>query len=586
MNILGYSGLNGSIKFRKEHYVGLTEQEYRMCQGLDSAACITIDGKIIAAAEEERFNGEKYTCDFPINAIEFCLKEAGLSIHEIDHVCHGFDYAPHHNIFTLNDNSKLYYDYVLNPGIQIGLWKTYFPEYPIQQKFISINHHLAHAATAYYPSGFDSALILVADGIGEIHSLSLFLAKDSEIHLLKNYNLLSSLGVLYSQVTAHLGFWVNSDEYKVMGLAPYGDSDRYRALFDKIIEYREQGTIFIDKFKLNVTDIDRQTGRAFRQWLTMNCFPQRNPDEPITQEHKDLAASLQKALEQSLLHILSYWKKKLNVKNLCMAGGVALNCSANGTIFRKDIFTDMYIQPAASDAGTAIGAAIVQGYRKGQNLSGMSRFELPFLGSDFGEEASKQAIKKHSNKISFKLLSPEALIQEAAVWITNRKVIAWMQDRMEFGPRALGNRSILADPTDPSMRDRINALVKKREAFRPFAPSVKLEAAHEYFNIPYMHEFPHMLYTVPVKKQYQTSLPAITHVDGSARIQTVNKKYAEKYWYLLDAIEKKSGIPIILNTSFNIKGQAIVRTPEEAINTLIATNIDALFMGNYLITVR
>ena len=550
-----------------------------------AAACIFINGEVIAAAEEERFNGEKYTCDFPIKAIEFCLREANLSIEELDYICHGFDYSSYKELLSISRSGVDFYNEVLSPEIQIKLWQKHYPIFPVKKKFININHHLSHAATAFYPSGFDSALILVADGIGESHSVSLFEGSRSGITLINNYGILCSLGVLYSQITAHLGFLVNSDEYKVMGLAPYGDSARYKHIFDDIIDYKDKGEISINKFALNITDIERQTGRGFRNWLSKNLCSPRLENESITQQHKDIAAALQQALQKCLFHILIYWKNKINASNLCMAGGVALNCVANGEIFKKNIFDNMYVQPAASDAGTAIGAAMVQSNKIGYRPKSTEALP-PYYGPCLDELSCEQAINKYKNQIKYKKFSESDLIKEAAYWITNRKVIAWMQGRMEFGPRALGNRSILADPTDSNMRNRINALVKKRESFRPFAPSVKLESVHKYFDVPYLHELPHMLYTVPVKEEYKNILPAITHIDGSARVQTVNRNYARKYWSLIDEVEKTSGIPIILNTSFNVKGQPIVCTAIEAIKTLLDTNIDALFMGNYLITLR
>jgi len=460
MKIIGYSGLHGSLQFRKANYTQMTEQEYRMCQGLDSAACILIDGKIIAAAEEERFNGEKYTCNFPINAINYCLQEADLAIHDVDFICHGFDYKKYEKIFSITDSSRLYYEEVLSPDAQLRLWKQYFPDFPIHDRFIATDHHLAHAASAYYPSGFDSALILVADGIGEIHSISLYEALKGNIFLLKNYNLYSSLGVLYSQITHHLGFWVNSDEYKVMGLAPYGDAKRYKALFDEIIDYRDDGLIYIGKFKFNDTEFDRQTGRSFRHWLASKSFPERQPDEEITQEHKDLSAGLQYALERSLDHILSYWQKKTATKNLCLAGGVMLNCTANGVIYKKSSFDNIYVQSAANDAGTSIGAAIIQSQQKGIPIQ-LTHQELPYYGPGFNNNDFENALKEFEDRIQFQYLADDQLYREAAKWIADQKVIAWMQDRMEFGPRALGNRSILADPTNPNMRNHINKLVKK-----------------------------------------------------------------------------------------------------------------------------
>lgn len=586
MNILGYSGLHNSIAFRREHFPDLTEQEYRMCQGLDSAACIFVNGKLIAAAEEERFNGDKYTCDFPINAINFCLEAAKLNIHDIDFICHGFDYKKIEDAFSYDATSQLLYKNILSAEAQHNIWISNYPTFPIASKFLPISHHLAHAASAFYPSDFKETLILVCDGIGEKDSISLYLGKDNQILPLQHYNYYSSLGILYSQITVHLGFLVNSDEYKVMGLAPYGDPNRYLPFFKEIVECQTNGEIYIKGFKHNKTRMDKLTGRGFRLWLTNHVLPERKPNEPVLQEHKDLAAALQKILEISISHLLNFWQTKTGSKNLCIAGGVALNCSMNGLLLQQKKFSNIFIPPAASDAGTAIGAALVKIYSEKNFLQYPLKEEPSSYGPACNSEDCELALKFYEDLIIYRKLDKEELLQKAATYLATGKIIAWVQGRMEFGPRALGNRSILADPRSPSMRDRINALVKKRESFRPFAPAVKEEQAHTYFEIPDEVTLPHMLFVVPVKESFRSNLPAITHIDGSARVQTVNRKHASLFWALLNAFEEISGIPILLNTSFNIKGQPIVRTATEAISTLLTTKIDALFLENYIVEIK
>lgn len=586
MNILGYSGLHNSLAFREKNLEGLTSQEYRMCQGLDSAACVIVDGEIIAAAEEERFTGEKFTCDFPINAITYCLQAANLSIDDIDRVCHGFDYSAYEKMYALKPLSMKFYQEVLSPEAQMQHFKPYFPSFPVRDKFVPVSHHIAHAASTFYPSGFDDALIVIADGLGEENGISILEGKDNKITLLKEHNIFSSLGILYSQITAHLGFLVNSDEYKVMGLAPYGDSSVYDSLFNDIIDYLPNGELIINAYSNNKTQLEKETFRGFKRWLADKTFAERLPDMPIEQKHKDLAATLQAHLEKAMMHVILYWKERRQANNLCLAGGVALNCVCNGLILKEQHFDRIYIPPSASDAGTSLGAALVELYATEGRLIHTAGKELPYYGPDLTETDCQRAIAHFDQEIVNTHLADDVIYQVAADYIGQGKVIGWAQGRMEFGPRALGNRSILADPAAHNMRDKINSLVKKRESFRPFAPAVIAEQAGCYFEIPKQVELPYMLFTVDVKPEYQAKLPAITHVNGSARVQTVSQDCSPRFWSLIDSLGTKTGMPIVLNTSFNVKGQPIVRTAYEAIETFIDAGLDALFLGNYLIELR
>lgn len=581
MFILGYSGLNNAIGYRKKYIEGLSEAEVRMCQGLDSAAALLKDGEIIVAAEEERFNLEKHSGDFPLNAINFCLKEANVNIQDIDYICHGFNFSEFVSLFEIDQFSKEYYEQILSPSSQIKLFEERYNLEKAKERFIPVRHHTAHAASTFFPSNFEKALIIVADGIGEIDSISIYQGNGTKLQSLQHYNIFSSLGIFYSLITQHLGFDVNSDEYKTMGLAPYGEPSRFQPFFKKCIEFHDNGEIFIPCFGKNKSFLDKQTYRALREWISQETFPPRAPGSEVTQQHKDFAAGLQTALNNSIIHLSMYWKEKTGLSNLCLAGGVALNCVTNAVLLNSGLFDEIYVTPASGDDGTALGAALYKhAHIEGRNFNQKSK-KLPFYGPSFNEGDILNALNKYKGKIEFTKLEDDEYIGLAAENIFSGNIIAWMQGEMEFGPRALGHRSILADPRCPFMRDRINKAVKKRESFRPFAPSVKLEKAHLYFEVEQNKEFPHMLFTAQVKEDHKENLPAITHVDGSARIQTVSKNDHPLYWQLIDEFEKRSDMPILLNTSFNVKGQPIVCFPEDAVKTLLSTDIDSLFIGKY-----
>ena len=584
MNIIGISGVDQNVAFKVRELPGLSKREYRINQGFDSAAALVGAGGVIAAAAEERFTREKATGDFPVRAIQYCLEAGNIKINQVDFLAHGFAYEPFQTAFQEPDYARKQYQELYSPEVQKGRLNHHFPGVDWDRKFIAVPHHLAHAASVFYPSGFDESLIVVSDGMGEVHSMTVAVGQGTEIKILKQVPAFHSLGILYSVFTLYLGFYMGMDEYKVMGLAPYGNPRRH---FDKVMEMvnlKNDGTYTIPVFASDKTLLEKQTHAGVLKLLAERFGPPREPDSEITQHQQDIAAALQAVLQACQLHVVRHFKKETGQSRLCLAGGVALNCSVNGVLRRSRLFDRMFVQPAAGDDGCALGAALFA--RKLHDPGFKPRkMTVPLWGPEFGEDEIKQALDDRADCVWTKSDSFDELCRQVAARLAAGEVIAWFQGRMEFGPRALGSRSILADPRDPGMRDRINSLVKKREGFRPFAPVVANEGAGQYFDIAPGDEdtFAHMLYVTQVLPAYRQKLPAITHVDGSARVQTVSEEHNPRLWKLLKAFEQITGLPIILNTSFNVKGEPIVCTPQEALNTFRNARLDALVMGDYLV---
>lgn len=581
MKILGISGLDAQISFKRMHWPSLDKREYRISQGHDSATALVVDGRIIAAVEEERFNRKKHCGDFPIHSIQYCLKQAGFRINDIDEIAHGFDYAPYQKVYSMDQmTAELYRDVFSRESLLKSVARD-LPGFPADRVH-HVGHHLAHAASVYFTSGWNECLVVIMDGMGEAHSVTVFYAHDGQLDKIYQIPSADSIGILYSLVTLHLGFDFNADEYKIMGLAPYGDPERFRTFFDKHIELGEGGSIRIPILHLNRTREEREHYLVTRRYLSDHLIQERQPDEIITSDHEDVAAGLQACLDRTTQHICGYFGNKLGLRRLAMAGGVALNCTSNGKLLKSGIFDEIYIQPAAGDDGTALGAAL---YRSAQAKEVVNkRLTVPFFGPSYSEGEIYAAVKEFGDRVkATKFEKFDEICTEAAKLIADGKVIAWFRGRMEFGPRALGHRSILADPGRPDMRDRINAMVKMREAFRPFAPAVSLEQASRWFDIPPMTELPYMIMIVDVREEYRASLPAITHVDGSARVQTVSPRDNEDFHALLRAVGEITGREMVLNTSFNVKGQPIVNTPQEAIETFLRTGIEYLFLENTLV---
>ncbi len=584
MNFLGISGLEASAPFKQAHWPGLDPREYRISQGYDSAAALVVDGKLIAAAAQERFSRKKHTGDFPIDAIQFCLREAGLGIEDVTEIAHGFDYLPFQQLYSLDPDSSGLYQKVFSKEALVRQVRRCFPDFPAE-KIQPVGHHLAHAASAAFTSGWDECLVVVNDAMGEVQSLTVFEFRGGQFKKLREISANDSIGILYSLVTLHLGFDFNSDEYKIMGLAPYGDPERFRAFFEKTVELRPDGSIRIPILRLNRSREERENYLATRAHLDEHLVARRAPDAEITQEHKDVAAALQECLDRVVLHVCGHFGKQTGMRRVALAGGVALNCTANGKLIDSGIFDEVYIQPAAGDDGTALGAAL---YRASLSEEAHNeRMPVPLLGPAYPFPCIEKALEKYASRITVTpFVSLDETCSAAAKLIAEGRVIAWYRGRMEYGPRALGNRSILADPGHPAMRDRINAMVKMREAFRPFAPACSQEQAHRWFNIAPGTHMPYMITVVDVRPEHRALLPAITHVNGSARLQTVSGKDNPDFHRLLGAVGRTTGREMVLNTSFNVKGQPIVNTPEEAIETFLGTGIEFLFLENRIVARR
>jgi carbamoyltransferase len=583
VNIIGISGLDNSVAFKQRELPDLDRREYRIAQGFDSAAALVTDNEVAAAVAEERFTGEKSTGAFPRNAILYCLEAAGLEPGEIDHIAHGFAYRPM-PFHVQGSLEQRRYNEVYAPEVTAGRTEAFHPGWG--SRFVSVPHHIAHAASAFYLSGFDDALIVIADGMGELESLTVAIGEDDAIRVLRRYSIRDSLGILYSVFTLYLGFEMMMDEYKVMGLAPYGDPGRYRDEMRQVIELGDEGTYQIPLLAHNTRE-EWETHRGALRALVELFGEGREPGGPVDDRHRDVAAAVQAGLEAVVFHVLGHFQRATGARRLCMAGGVALNCTVNGLIADRGIFDDVFVQPAAADDGSALGAALHLHRTFGRGERRM-RMAMPYWGPDLAQAEIEAALAARRDVTAHRHDDFDELIRVAAQRLADGEVVAWAQGRLEFGPRALGNRSILGDPRDAKMRDHINELIKQREEFRPFAPAVVSESANEYFEIAEGKEryYPHMLFVAQTRPEHRDQLGAVTHVDGSARLQTVDRKENPRFWALLKQFEELTGLPVLLNTSFNLKGQPIVKDPAVALETFVVSNLDALVIGDYLVTQR
>ena len=585
----------------------------------DSAATVIEDGKILAAAQEERFSRKKHDSQFPGEAIQFCLNSTGTSIDELEAV-------------VFYDKPLLKFERLLETylsfaprgvksfftAIPVWLREKMFLKKVIREELQNIQsydkqklnllfpeHHLSHAASAFYPSGFENAAIVTIDGVGEWATASICSGSDNEITIHKELSFPHSLGLLYSAFTYFLGFRVNSGEYKLMGLAPYGnpDSERVQEYINKIkdtlITIYDDGSLWLDMDYFNYA-----TGLKMvheKKWEELFGFPKREAETDLQQHEADLAMAIQKVTEEIVVKMAAHAKEITGLNNLCLAGGVALNCVANGILQNENIFDEIFIQPAAGDAGGALGAALAAYYisfdkkREVEKPDGMSG---ALLGPEYhGFEIIKKI--RQYNPV-YQTYENDKLFDLVAGYLDDGNIIGWFQEKMEFGPRALGARSILADPRSPDMQKKLNMKIKYRETFRPFAPSVLYENVSDYFDFdqpsPYMllvHEvrdelrnnLPEGYHDLPLREKlaYQRSdLPAITHIDFSARIQTVHRETNPRYWELIDAFKERTGYGILVNTSFNVRGEPIVCTPRDAYRCFMSTEMDVLVMENYV----
>jgi len=555
------------------------------CGYHDSAASLIKDGVVLAACEEERFTGIKHDYSFPTNTINWIYKQFNISGDDID-------------VVTFYDNPETKLNRIKRSTLRGGLL-NYFNRKRIikRNKIFSDNikneikkhthsnveiffsdHHLSHAAYSYYTSPYNDALILTVDGVGEWETTSLYKGKDNQLEKIESIKFPHSLGMLYSAFTAYLGFRPNEGEYKVMGLAPYGNPIKYLQNFKKLYTEKENGD-----FKLNMKyfTYDYSDTQMFNYKLPMVFkMPPRTPGSKITQKHKDIASTLQHEYEYLFFKLLKRLSNLGTTKNLCLGGGCAYNGTANGKVLKQTSFQKLYIPPAPSDSGSAIGSALYYYYLVNKDSKRIAN-ENPYLGPYYTKEEIQPILQEFEDKIEYKWNIHTSIIDEVTDYIKDNKVVGWFEGRMEFGARALGNRSILANPRDPDMKRKLNSVVKKREGFRPFAPIVKKESEHKYFIVD--GEVPYMNQVVLVREEHRDNLPAITHVDGSARIQTLEKKNHHRMWRILDSLEEKNKYPIVLNTSFNLKDQTMVLDPKTAIQTFLNCDMDLLVIENFII---
>ncbi|MBI3529601.1 MAG: carbamoyltransferase [Betaproteobacteria bacterium] len=577
----------------------------------DSAAALVVDGEIVAAAQEERFTRKKHDAGFPRHALEFCLAEAGIGIDQVD-------------LVAFYDKPFLKFERLLETYLAfaprgfasfrmaIPIWlreklflkgyltrelKLHGPDFDWDQRLVFSEHHLSHAASAFFPSPFSSAAVLTLDGVGEWATSSVALGRDNRLQVMKEIHFPHSLGLLYSAFTYYTGFKVNSGEYKLMGLAPYGEPRYAGLILDKLIDLKADGSFRLDldyfNYCVGLTMTNTRFDALFGQ-------PPRTPEQPLTPFHMDIAASIQQVTEEIMLRMTRSLARETGERNLCLAGGVALNCVANGKILRDGQFDGIWIQPAAGDAGGSVGAALgAYHLYKGQPRrlnGGLDGMRGSYLGPKFEQHELEQRLQAAGAK--FSVVDDTSIVAEAVDALVAQKAIGWFQGRMEFGPRALGARSILGDPRSPSMQKLLNLKVKYRESFRPFAPAVLREDVGDWFELD--HDSPYMLLVAGVRPERRrtmteeekklfgidqlnvprSEIPAVTHIDYSARIQTVHRETNPRFHALLGAFKQRTGCPVLVNTSFNVRGEPIVCTPEDAFRCFMGSEIEMLVIGN------
>ena len=579
----------------------------------DSAACILVDGKIIAAAQEERFTRKKHDPNYPHNAIEFVLKYADLKLSEVDQIVFfekpflKFErlletyvaFAPKGFVSFAKAMPLWIKEKLFQKNLLFNKLKQHDESYKSDENIFFSDHHLSHAASAFFPSPFDEAVILTADGVGEWATTTVAVGKGNNLEIKKEIHFPHSLGLLYSAFTYYTGFKINSGEYKLMGLAPYGNPI-YEDKIKQLLDLKEDGTFRLDQKYFNYATGLTMTNEKFNKLFGQK--PRNPQNENITQFHMDIAASIQKVTEEIMIKLAKSIRDEYGIGNLCLAGGVALNCVANGKILQEKIFDNIWIQPAAGDAGGSLGAALAlwhidQGNKRTVNL--IDDMKGSYLGTEYNQEEIENELK--ATGANFETLKYEELIDRTAKYLSNEKAVGWFQGRMEFGPRALGARSILGDPRSNKMQKNLNLKVKYRESFRPFAPSVLREDLSDWFDMnvdsPYMllvaninpnkkiemNDEQKNLFGIDKLNIKRSDIPAVTHVDYSARVQTVTKKTNSRYYDLISKFKEKTGCPVIVNTSFNVRGEPIVNTPTDAFNCFMGTDLDYLVIGDCIL---
>jgi len=577
----------------------------------DSAAALIEDGTVIAAAQEERFTRKKHDAGFPESAIRYCLDEAGVEMAEVDYVTF-YDkpflkferlletyvaYAPRGYVSFAKAIPVWIKEKLFQKDLLRKEFEKFDPQFDWKNKLLFSEHHLSHAASAFFPSPFDEAVVLTMDGVGEWATTSVAIGRGNKLEVVKEIHFPHSLGLLYSAFTYYTGFKVNSGEYKVMGLAPYGEPKYADIIKNNLIDIKEDGSFRLDQSYFNYCTGLTMTNDRF---AALFGEPVRTPEHQLTQFHMDIAASVQAVTEEIVLKMSRALRKEYDIPNLCLAGGVALNCVANGKVHRDGAFENLWIQPAAGDAGGALGAALAAYHihKSGARtpLEGRDRMKGSYLGPDFAQGEIEERLKAAGAVLTS--LDDDAVIEQTASALAADKAVGWMNGRMEFGPRALGGRSILGNPMSPAMQKTLNLKVKYRESFRPFAPSVLREDVADWFD--HDADSPYMLLVADVKEDkrramtdeqkalfvidklniVRSDIPAVTHVDYSARIQTIHADTNPRYHALLKKFKEKTGCPVVVNTSFNVRGEPIVCTPEDAFHCFMGTELDVLVVGN------
>lgn len=579
----------------------------------DSAAALIDDGHIVAAAQEERFTRKKHDSQFPAEAIAYCLDASGAAPEDIDYVA--FYDKPFLKFERLLETYLAFAprgfgsfrmalpvwlkEKLFQKNLLIKELNLHLGEEDWQAKLLFAEHHQSHAASAFFPSPFENAAVLTMDGVGEWATTSAGVGSGNRLEIIKEIHFPHSLGLLYSAFTYYTGFKVNSGEYKVMGLAPYGEPVFTQMILENLIDLKDDGSYHLDLSYFDYCTGLRMTNGRFHELLG---GPPRGPDELLTQRHMDLAASVQAVTEEVVLRLCRSLAKETGQRNLCLAGGVALNCVANGRVLRDGAFDEIWIQPAAGDAGGALGAAQTAYYNHFENPRTVPNGDMMFgsyLGPEFKQEEIERALSIAG--AHFEILDDDQIVLDTVSALEAGKAVGWFQGRMEFGPRALGNRSILGDPRSPSMQSTLNLKVKYRESFRPFAPSILREDVADWFDLnddsPYMllvadvvesrrrkmTEAQEDLFGIAKLNVPRSEIPAVTHVDYSARVQTVHKETNERFYDLIKAFKERTGCPIIVNTSFNVRGEPIVCTPEDAFRCFMGTEIEVLVVGNCIL---
>lgn len=571
----------------------------------DSAASVVRDGEIIAAAQEERFTRQKHDASFPKNAINYCLKEAGVSPGGLDFIA--FYDKPFVKFERILETAISYAPSGITQFIEaIPIWlkqKLWISELITKElgfkgKVLFSEHHESHAASAFYPSPFKEAAFLTIDGVGEWETASFGIGKENNLEIQHYLRFPHSLGLLYSAFTYYIGFKVNSGEYKLMGLAPYGKPIYRDLILKNLVDLKDDGSFRLNMKYFGFCNSLRMTNLHFN---SLFGGPPRKPETKITQKHMNIAASIQDVTEEIMLRMAIHIHKVTGKDKLCLAGGVSLNCVGNGRILREGPFKDIWIQPASGDAGGALGAALLVWYKYLGNEREVDEVndsqKASLLGPSYSDDYIESFLKKE--KISYRHLNYDDIVKEVSDLIINGQVIGWFQDRIEFGPRALGARSIIGDARNPEMQSKMNLKVKYRESFRPFAPTVLKEKASEWFELD--KESPYMLLVAPVRidkrlkvsedfsgfeklKTVRSLIPAVTHVDYSARVQTIKKNDNPLYYDMIQAFYQKTGCPVVINTSFNVRGEPLVLTPEDAYRCFMRTEIDYLMLGSFLLS--